>query len=300
MRNILHILAAILFFTSCHNTGNKIESGNNNANDAGKYASRLEIPALDNRDIFITHTTNNNNKECITYSIAHNAERKHCRWVAFTFDNSNRGENWYRSKWNEFANSNEWVKKELEASGGYCSDPYQPTPEIPQEYQHTRNEIIGNGHVRGHIVASSDRLYSKEANEQTFYYSNISPMLSKFNSGVWANLEDKVKKWGRNTAFSDTLYIVKGGTIESGYYTSDYERKTIPSYYFMALMSVRKGIYNTIGFFLEHKANNDSDIMKYALTIDELESKTGIDFFCNLTDITEENIERVYDKNKWR
>ena len=44
---------------------------------------------------------------------------------------------------------------------------------------------------------------------------------------------------------------------------------------------------------MEHKANTDTDVAKYAISIDELEKKTGIDFFCNLPD----DIEAVVESN---
>ena len=301
MKKILQFIAMLPLILSCSDSSSDTtDYSNTNANNTGAYASRLEIPALDERDIFITHTTSIDGKENITYSLSFNAQRKHSRWNAFTFDNSNRKDKWARKNWEKYANTNEWVAKELEASRGSCSDPYRPDPEIPESYMPTREQIIGSGYVRGHIIASADRLHSQEANAQTFYYSNISPMLSKFNTGVWQQLENQVKSWGHNSAFCDTLYVVKGGTIEEGYYTSDYERTTIPTHYFMALLSVKKGIYSCVGFWFEHKSNNEKDYWKYAVTIDELETNTGIDFFCNLTDKIEKNIERVYDKSQWR
>ena len=38
---------------------------------------------------------------------------------------------------------------------------------------------------------------------------------------------------------------------------------------------------------------------KHALSIDELEEKTGIDFFCNLPDKLENNVERGCNLDAW-
>jgi endonuclease G len=37
----------------------------------------------------------------------------------------------------------------------------------------------------------------------------------------------------------------------------------------------------------------------YAITIDELEKRTGIDFFCNLPDFIENAVESTVDLNFW-
>ncbi len=284
-KGIFIAIVTTLLVASCStDNSTPIEGANDNANQGNKYAKRIEVPALNESDFFLTHTTTVNGKENVTYSVSHNAERKHCRWVAFTFDPSNRSIKWQRDNWN----STEW--------GG---DPFQPCPDLPENYVFTKSEINGNGYVRGHIVASYDRVYSKDANEQTFYYSNISPMLSRFNTGLWSSLENAVQKWGRNTAFSDTLYIVKGGTIAEGLYSQKGTCRTVPDYYFMALLAKKGSIYNAVGFLLEHKSYLEGDIWDYAMTINHLEEFTGIDFFCNLPDNLENGVERVFYPNNW-
>lgn len=296
MKNILLIagITALFFIVACKGDEGAIASintTNTNANTGkGDYATRPEIPAITDNDIFITHTTTISGKENITYSIAHNPERKHSRWVAFTFDASNRAIAWKRDNWD----NTEW--------GG---DPFQPDPQIAEEFLFTQQEINRNGYVRGHLVASYDRVYSKDANEQTFYYSNISPMLSRFNTGKWNDLEQNVQSWGRNKEFCDTLYIVKGGTINEGYYKSVTNEqgitcKTVPAYYFMALLCKFNDTFKAIGFWFEHKSYLPGKLTEYAMTIDELEEKTGIDFFCNLNDKLETAVERQYNIKQWR
>lgn len=42
----------------------------------------------------------------------------------------------------------------------------------------------------------------------------MSPQRNKFNTGIWLTLEGQVQSWGRSCTASDTLYVVKGGTID--------------------------------------------------------------------------------------
>lgn len=80
---------------------------------------------------------------------------------------------------------------------------------MPSQYEVTQSAF--RGYDRGHIVASADRLYSKEANEQTFYYTNMSPQRHNLNTGVWLQLEKLVQEWARSGRLRDKLYVVKGG-----------------------------------------------------------------------------------------
>jgi endonuclease G len=276
---------------SCNETGGSdtpaIDPSNKNANTwhGAKYATRIEIPAIHNSDLFLSHTTTVNGKENITYSIAHNKERKHCRWTAFTFDPSNRGINWKRDNWDNTA----W--------GG---DPFQPNPDMPESYVMNDREIWNSGgserFVRGHIVASYDRVYSQDANEQTFYYSNISPMHFDFNEGAWLECEGLVQGWGRNDRFCDTLYVVKGGTIREGEYRTVGSCPTVPNYYFMALLCLKNNTYKAIGLLFKHvNGYSQTEIC----SIDHLESFTGIDFFCNMPDNLEKIVESNYNLAAW-
>ena len=287
MKKTLLALLSLVLLASCNETGGgdtpAIDPSNKNSNTwhSGKHATRIEIPAIENGDLFLSHTTTVNGKEKITYSIAHNPARKHCRWTAFTFDPSNRAIRWKRDEWK----GTEW--------GG---DPFQPCPDMPDEYVMTKSEINHNGFDRGHIVASYDRVYSQDANEQTFYYSNISPMYSRFNTGAWSDCEGLVQGWGRNSGFCDTLYVVKGGTIREGEYRTVGSCPTVPNYYFMALLCLKNNTYKSIGLLFKH-VNGYSQTE--VCSIDFLERFTGIDFFCNIPDKVENITEKQYNTGLW-
>lgn len=283
MKRVLLALPFLLLAMACSDDDSNYGiPRNENANiGMSKHAQRIEIPAMSDDELFIAHTTTVNGKENVTYSISHNPERKHCKWAAFTFNTSNCEKNWYRDDWKE----TEW--------GG---DPFQPNPEMPDNYVMTKSEINHNGFDRGHIVASEDRVYSQDANEQTFYYSNISPMYSRFNTGAWLDCEGLIQGWGRNNAFRDTLYIVKGGTIREGEYRTVGSCPTVPNYYYMALLCLKNNTYKAIGLLFKHvNGNSRTEVC----SIDYLESFTGIDFFCNVPDAVEDVVEKNCRPNQW-
>lgn len=146
----------------------------------------------------------------------------------------------------------------------------------------------GGGWTRGHQLPSADRLTTFKANASTFVSTNMTPQDYDFNSGIWANLEGKVRGYASQ---ADTLYVVTGCLFDqsnrwSG--SSSGFAVKIPTHYFKALLykgssTYATGGYMAAGFILPH----DSGIAKgnyldYICSIDELERQTGIDFFPNL------------------
>lgn len=250
------------------------------------YASMLEIPALKGGSMnqFITHTTKRNGKDYPTYSLEYSYKYKHSYWIAYRFDNTTGGN----------------VGR---------NEAYKPDPELPSQYAAKHNDYTNSGYTRGHLCASSDRQYSKEANQQTFYMSNISPQSGNgFNQSgsAWNTGENKVQAWGYNISRStDTLYVVKGGTIGEGMIKGYIKNEiAIPKYFFMAVLFRSGDNYKAIGFYMPHENLKDDpdkkDPKKYLMSIDALEQETGIDFFHNLPDNIENTVEATYNVNDWQ
>ena len=115
------------------------------------------------------------------------------------------------------------------------------------------------------------------------------------------------------------LYVCKGGTIDKDknqvkrYISHDTANGRIvnvvvPKYYFAAVLAESANkTYQAIGFWMEHKNygySGDSyataSMMKeHAMSIDNLEKLTGIDFFCNLPNALENNVEASYSEGAW-
>lgn len=228
----------------------------------------IELPRLAGgaHNYFITHYLKDGS---VNYSLEYDTERRHSRWVAFTFDKNN---------------SKKVTKR---------SDEWDWDPKVPSQFD-TSDFFRGSGFDRGHLVASEDRVHSREANVQTFYYTNMSPQRGPLNQKYWAKLEDLIRSWGRDNNFRDVLYVAKGGTISDNLIEGRRLKGTmvIPQYYWMAVVAQRGSDYQGIAFWVEHKAHPDNTRhLGKAIKIRELEEKTGLDFFHNLPNTIEEQVE---------
>lgn len=270
-------------------SGEENESGKENNNQGEStvhqqpYQLNVEVPKLKDGNLYVYHNTMSGSDSVMTYCYEYNPEKQHTRWIAFRFDSKTRGKSVSRS------------------------DAWSDDPKLPVEC-HIGTEGF-SGFDRGHLCASADRLYSYAANAQTFYMSNMSPQYSRFNQNYWVAFEGHVQDLGRNASFADTLYVVKGGTIEDDQILSYVRRYNgafvaVPKYYFMALLKVKNNVYTGIAFWTEHKNSNYGNVGKSAIaaaavTIDELEEKTGIDFFHNLPDAAETAVEKSFTLSAW-
>ena len=156
--------------------------------------------------------------------------------------------------------------------------------------------------------------------------NNMQPQYRYFNqNGVWAKMEAAL----RNKApkfDTDTLFIVKGGTIdpvngESNLLGWKYKgessetRETgyipIPKYFFVAVLEKafdkinNKYKYRAFGYWFLHEDkvfDSKDKLINYIVNIKTLEDRTGIDFFCNLPDNIEQEVENKdieAIKNHW-
>ena len=294
LKALLPVCVAVLALSSCGDDTNTIElpdsiAKNRNKNDAtaDRLLAQLQFPKVrGGMSEVVSHSTG---AFGLNYSIEWDHTLRSQRWTCFYFCNANTVTKWARSNWYDTA----W--------GG---DPFQWDPDVPSaEQPAVRGEFSssyypGGGrdsyYNRGHICASQDRMCSQEVNEQTFYMTNMMPQVYSFNGGVWAKMEEQVRKWNK-ASLRDTLFVVKGGTIDREEHILDRTRSgfIVPRYFFMALLAKKDGTYKALAFWVEHLNEDHSNdaLGNYVVNVRELEQNTGIDFFCNLPDDIEEQVE---------
>lgn len=283
MRYLPTLLFALLALASCssdneENSGGNTVSRNTNSNfaNANAVTHRLEFPKLkDGTNLVLVHTLASGE---VNYSVEYDTNKKSTRWSCYQLYASNR-------------KTGDGVTRYTSSTNQYPQDPL-----LDEQYRWQTDPFYRSGYDHGHLCPSADRLNTSEANKQTFYLTNMMPQVNAFNAGVWANME----KWVRNqiTASStDTLYIVKGGTIDNSSQYTTMQRTggdmIIPSYYYMAVLMRNSQGYKAMGFWIEHKGSSTNDLTPYVVNIDELERLTGLDFFCNLPDATEDHVESL-------
>ena len=153
----------------------------------------------------------------------------------------------------------------------------------------------GSGYDRGHLVPAGDRRFSEFAFKETFYTSNIAPQRNDFNAGIWNELEKMVRSWCR---ISGTVNVITGGVLEPSLDRIGEEGVAVPDFYYKIVILGSGDSIRVACFLLPHR-NTTSSIASHLVTVDELEKRTGIDFFPSLPDTIENRIESEIAKTSW-
>lgn len=204
--------------------------------------------------------------------------------------------NTYVFSYSEEHEQSEWVayylnKDDVKATN-FDRPFFEQDPLVETESADWRN-YKNSGYDKGHLCPAGDRKSSFDAYNETFFTSNISPQEHEFNSGVWNRLEEKVRYWAVK---SDGLYVVTGGILSDNLKTIGKEDVSVPNYFYKVLLS--KDGSKIIGFLVPHK-NSNKALYEFVVSVDEIEKMTGIDFYPNLDDTIENQLESKSDYKDW-
>lgn len=191
----------------------------------------------------------------------------------------------------------EWVAYELKPehiSGGKHKRPhFIQDPKVSTESAHWNN-YKNSGYTRGHLLPAGDRTFSKEAYDETFYTSNISPQLYEFNTGIWNSLEMKVRNFAKKNG---KVYVVTGGILTDNLKTIGKEKVAVPDYFYKILLYDEGKQYKMLAYLIPHEEEVRKSLNDYTVTTDSIETLTGIDFFHFLEDKVEDDLESKIEIN---
>lgn len=159
----------------------------------------------------------------------------------------------------------------------------------------TNEDYRGSGYDRGHLAPAADFKFSQEAMGETFYFSNISPQVPSFNRGIWNDLENEVRKWAKK---EKEIFVVTGPIFTKNMSYIGKNKVAVPEYYYKVIIDVTPPEYKGIGFIMENAALKEP-IYHYAVTIDSVQKKTGLDFFPLLPDQVEVPLETTLELDAW-
>ena len=222
----------------------------------------LEIPRVTNTDAIVIHAN---------YTLQYDERYEQADWVAYELTAAE-------------------AEGEIKRKDDFREDPSVITGSAQL------SDYRKSGFDRGHLAPAGDMKFSDQAMNESFYMSNMSPQRPGFNRGIWKELEELVREWAEENS---SLYIVTGPVLIKPYYPVIGQNKVaVPEYYYKVILDYTEPEIKGIGFVLPNKKSDDS-IEHYAMSIDEVEEITGMDFFPELPDGEESSIESRLDLTLW-
>ena len=222
----------------------------------------LEIPAVTNPDVVVIHAN---------YTLQYDERYEQADWVAY-----------------------ELTRREVEGRIKRKDD-FRPDPSVITGSADLA-DYRKSGFDRGHLAPAGDMKFSTSAMDDSFYMRNMSPQRPGFNRGIWKELETLVRRWAEENG---SLYVVTGPVLNKPYYPTIGKNKVaVPEYYYKVLLDDAEPVIKGIGFILPNKISNEP-VQGFAVSIDQVEKVTGIDFFPKLPDKEENTIESQIDLSLW-
>ena len=159
----------------------------------------------------------------------------------------------------------------------------------------TSADYAGSGMDRGHLVPAADLKWNEEAMRQSFLLTNVCPMHKALNEGGWTKLEEKVREW---TARDSALLVFTGPVVSKGDTTLASGRVTVPSAYYKVIMAPCVRPKRAIAFIYPN-GHSGGRLQQYAVSVDEVERRTGLDFFPTLPDNEQQRLESDVHLDAW-
>ena len=173
-------------------------------------------------------------------------------------------------------------------------DKFQADPQI--KYRPVRpKDYARSGYDKGHLAPAADMTYSYETMTNSFFMSNISPQLPGCNRGIWKRLESQVRRWALS---EEKLYIVTGPVFDRRPKRMGENKLPVPCAFYKVVLDLTAPM-KMIGFVVPNESSKRS-LAYFAMPVAEVERITGCDFFSELDDELERNLEKQCDFAAWK
>jgi endonuclease G len=155
-----------------------------------------------------------------------------------------------------------------------------------------------SGYDRGHMApnfAIATR-YGEKGQRETFLMSNIIPQTPRINRYIWKDLEMRVakeygQKLGEVWVITGSIFDPPVRRLKSGV--------AIPSAYYKIMADEMDGELRVQAFLIESDCPPYTRVKTQLVSVDEIEARTGLDFFPKLSESKQTQLEAQASGRLW-
>jgi endonuclease G len=184
-----------------------------------------------------------------------------------------------------------WVAYELTAEEGHGavgrSDNFSVDERVATS---APSKWPGSGFDRGHMKPAADSRGSAAEMQSSFLMTNMAPQTPALNRGEWKGAEELVRAW---SAQYGRVYVVMGpgqasrGTIAGGV--------RVPTHFWKAVLRYGADT-SAVAFVFPNSDEVPGEVGSYRVTVDSLESFSGLNVFAALPDHVESRVESEWGR----
>jgi endonuclease G len=179
----------------------------------------------------------------------------------------------------------ETVTKDLTTERFERDDRFKADPSVPKDIQSSLKDFVkaktqfGEPVARGHLCPYDNFSGDEQAGYESFYLSNMMVQSSGQNSGIWAQIEELVRKY--NEKYGD-VYVVSGPVFDKHpYYTVGDNKVAVPDRTYKVVMI--PALKKSFAFLVPNQTQKNKRPVDFVVSQNEVESATGINFFPKLS-----------------
>jgi endonuclease G len=197
-----------------------------------------------------------------------------------------------------------WVVENLTRERSLIFDkgrrrPFTQDPDLPPGTSPRNEDFRGGVYDKGHMAPAEDSDWDAEASRETYYLSNVAPMVGrKLNRTLWKRLEEEVRNWAQ---CSNQLYVVTGPVLPADLTRAQrigVSRLVVSSHFYKVIY--QPSTRRAAAFLVPNAEQSGKEFERFATSVDEVEKRTGLDFFATLPNAVEEEIEARVSSTPWR
>jgi endonuclease G len=153
-------------------------------------------------------------------------------------------------------------------------DAFAADQSIPRGQRAELIDYQKSGYDQGHMVSNADLSWDRQAANESFYLSNMSPQTPSLNRGPWKQLETAVRAWSHEYKHTYTVYA--GNIWSQNSKVIGPNRVVVPDYLFKIV--VNNNTRQSLAFIMPNVAGISSDIRPFQTTVAQIEGATGLTF----------------------
>jgi len=178
-----------------------------------------------------------------------------------------------------------WVVYRAAAVNDYQRMPRPQFAADPRlEHAPALSAYNGPAYDRGHLAPNyaMSQLYGAQAQRESFYYSNVVPQRPRLNQLLWQRLEEL--EIDAIAPGVDPLWVMLGPIAA--------DNASVPAAFFRIWIArTRQGGWVSLAFIVPQRVRGDERLSDFVVSIDAVESATGLDFFSGLDRVTQQALE---------
>jgi endonuclease G len=206
----------------------------------------------------------------------------------------------YVTSYNKQTRTPNWVAWTLTKEHSYGdnlreNERFEEDFDVP-EPRATFQDFYNSRYDRGHMCPAGDNKWDEGAMKESFLLTNICPQNHGLNKEDWNDLEMQCRKWARR--FGEVT-IVCGPLFEDGDQARYLGRNKVrvPTGFFKVVYR-EEPEPRAIGFVFRNNGSSQP-WREQATSVDEVERRTGFNFFPQLPDDVEDEVEAQESLRGW-